>query len=60
MHAYLYCSPVAGLRAQCYLQDPTELGTLVSGVNCTVCKFSYLLPRHPLDYNTVWECQVLY
>jgi len=41
-------------------KDPTELGTLVSGVNCTVCKFSYLLPRHPLDYNTVWECQVLY
>ena len=42
------------------MQDPTELGTLVSGVNCTACKFSYLLPRHPLDYNTVWECQVLY
>ena len=37
-------------------QDPTELGTMVSGVNCSKCKYGYLLPRHPLDYNSVWDC----
>ena len=29
---------------------------MVSGVNCTKCKYGYLLPRHPLDYNSVWDC----
>ena len=38
------------------VQDPTELGTYVSGVNCDKCKYSYLLPLQPLDYNTTWEC----
>ena len=38
------------------MQDPTELGTYVSGVNCEKCKYSYLLPVKPLDYNTAWEC----
>lgn len=38
-------------------QDPTELGTFVSGVNCEKCKYSYLLPVQPLDYNTAWACQ---
>jgi len=37
-------------------QDRTELGTMVSGVNCTTCKYGYLLPRQPLDYNSVWDC----
>jgi len=37
-------------------RDPTELGTYVSGVNCEKCKYSYLLPVQPLDYNTAWEC----
>ena len=26
------------------LQDPTELGTFVSAVNCEKCKYNYLLP----------------
>lgn len=39
-------------------QDPTELGTFVSGVNCDKCKYSYLLPLQPLDYDSVWGCQV--
>ena len=38
------------------MQDPTELGTYVSGVNCDKCKYSYFLPVQPLDYNTAWEC----
>jgi len=37
-------------------RDPTELGTYVSGVNCEKCKYSYLLPVQPLDYNSAWEC----
>ena len=37
-------------------EDRTELGTMVSGVNCAACKYGTLLPRHPLDYNSVWEC----
>ena len=37
-------------------QDPTELGTMVSGVNCTSCKYGYLLPQAPLDYNSSWSC----
>lgn len=38
-------------------QDPTELGTFVSGVNCEKCKYSYLLPIQPLDHDTEWSCQ---
>jgi len=37
-------------------QDRTELGTMVSAVNCAGCKYGYLLPRHPLDYSSAWEC----
>ena len=29
---------------------------MVSAVNCAGCKYGYLLPRHPLDYSSVWEC----
>ena len=29
---------------------------MVSGVNCSVCKYGTLLPLHPLDYNSAWEC----
>ena len=39
-----------------YDQDRTELGTMVSAVNCAQCKYGYLLPRHPLDYSSAWEC----
>ena len=28
----------------------------MSGVKCEKCQNSYLLPKHPLDYNTAWEC----
>lgn len=28
----------------------------MSGVNCEKCKYSYLLPVQPLDYNSAWEC----
>ena len=38
------------------MQDPTELGTFVSGVNCDKCRYSHLLPVQPLGYNTAWEC----
>ena len=37
-------------------QDRTELGTMVSGVNCTKCKYGTLLPLRPLDYDSAWEC----
>ena len=37
-------------------KDRTELGTMVSGVNCSKCKYGTLLPLHPLDYNSAWEC----
>ena len=29
---------------------------MVSGVNCTKCKYGTLLPLHPLDYDSAWEC----
>ena len=29
---------------------------MVSGVNCDKCKYGYLLPITPLDYNSVWSC----
>ena len=29
---------------------------MVSGVNCSKCKYGTLLPLHPLDYNSAWEC----
>jgi len=32
------------------------MGTMVSAVNCAGCKYGYLLPRHPLDYSSAWEC----
>ena len=33
---------------------------MVSAVNCAGCKYGYLLPRHPLDYSSVWEyCDIL-
>ncbi|XP_023348143.1 protein msta isoform X2 [Eurytemora carolleeae] len=37
-------------------QDKTESGTFVSGVNCDACKYSYLLPTQPLQYNSDWSC----
>jgi len=37
-------------------EDPTEMGTYVSGVNCENCKYSYLLPVQPLDHNSMWRC----
>ena len=32
------------------------LGTFVSAINCDKCKYSYLLPESPLDYDTKWKC----
>ena len=29
---------------------------MVSGVNCTKCKYGTLLPLRPLDYDSAWEC----
>jgi len=35
--------------------DPTELGSWVSAVKCH-CSVGYLLPRDPLDQESIWEC----
>ncbi len=38
--------------------DPSELGTFVSGIFCTVCpkQEGILLPENPLDPETSWAC----
>ena len=36
--------------------DPTELGTMVSGVLCEACEEGYLLPKDPLDAYSEWPC----
>ncbi|TRY75492.1 hypothetical protein TCAL_08645 [Tigriopus californicus] len=38
-------------------QDPTESGTLVSGVFCDSCRDGYLLPTHSTDFESPWRCQ---
>ena len=35
-------------------KDPTENGSFVSAVVCENCKFGYILPKNPLDYDSVW------
>merc|ERR1712098_755612 len=37
-------------------EDPTELGTYISAVRCRSCKIGYLLPKEPLEEDTVWHC----
>ena len=37
-------------------RDPTESGTLVSGVLCEECKDGYMLPVKSECFNSFWKC----
>ena len=37
-------------------QDPTEMGTFVNGVKCSLCNKGTMLPTEPLKYNSSWRC----
>ena len=40
---------------ECF-QDPTESGTFVNGVKCSLCKKGITLPTEPLKYDSIWRC----
>jgi len=37
--------------------DPSELGSLASGVSCKECDGGVMLPECPIDIHSVWRCK---
>jgi len=38
-------------------QSPSDLGTYISSPKCTQCKGEKIVPKSPLDHQSIWECE---